>query len=112
MDEVHLTYKWGHGEKGKPAFREAFARLSELRSLVKANTPILALTASADLQSRGRIKKQLLLDNAMDLTESPNRSNIRLGVHHVSGPSLDCLDWIAKEVKDKELSMSPVLILL
>ncbi|KAI8487974.1 hypothetical protein Bbelb_344220 [Branchiostoma belcheri] len=35
VDEVHVTYKWGNGSKGKPAFREAFSRLGELRSLVR-----------------------------------------------------------------------------
>ncbi|XP_019627731.1 PREDICTED: uncharacterized protein LOC109472402 [Branchiostoma belcheri] len=59
VDEVHMTYKWGEGPKGNPAFRESFSRLGELRSLVKEGTPILALTASADRPSRDRVIKIL-----------------------------------------------------
>ncbi|KAK0143251.1 Werner syndrome ATP-dependent helicase [Merluccius polli] len=35
VDEVHLTYKWGKAAGGEKAFRESFARLAELRSIVK-----------------------------------------------------------------------------
>ncbi|KAK7945430.1 hypothetical protein WMY93_001158 [Mugilogobius chulae] len=99
VDEVHLIYKWGQGEKGRSAFRECFARLGELRSLVKAGTPVLALTASADLESRARVKRLLLMDSATIVNESPNRQNIRIGLKHHSGGSLDCLDWVVKEEK-------------
>jgi len=47
------------------------------------------LIASADLESRAIVKKQLHLDN-----ESPNRTNIRLGLRRVSDCSLNCLDWL------------------
>lgn len=73
-------------------------------------TPVLALTASADLESVSMVKRLLLLDNAATITESPNRRNIRLGLKHISGDSLDCLDWIVNVVKLKGLSMSPVII--
>ncbi|KAM4542739.1 uncharacterized protein PAE49_019234 [Odontesthes bonariensis] len=52
VDEVHLIYKWGKRGKGEKAFRECFGKLGELRALVKQGTPILALTATADLDSR------------------------------------------------------------
>uniref|UniRef100_A0A8C6S960 DNA 3'-5' helicase n=1 Tax=Neogobius melanostomus TaxID=47308 RepID=A0A8C6S960_9GOBI len=95
---------------GQSAFRECFARLGELRSIVKAGTPIMALTASADVQSRARVIKQLHLEKAVTLIESPNRSNIRLGLTHIRGPHLDCMDWIVQEVKEMGITMSPVLI--
>uniref|UniRef100_A0A8C6M118 DNA 3'-5' helicase n=1 Tax=Nothobranchius furzeri TaxID=105023 RepID=A0A8C6M118_NOTFU len=107
VNEVHLTYKWS-------AFRESFARLSELRSLVKPvcvkGAPILALTASAELESRTKVETLLLLQNATTMTESPNRCNIRLGLKHISGASLDGLDWIIKEVKGKGPTMYPIII--
>lgn len=70
----------------------------------------MALTASADLQSRAIVKRQLHMDNATMLTVSPDRQNIRLGLHRVSTDSLDCLDWVVKDVKDKGADMLPVLI--
>ena len=73
---------------------------------------MLALTASADLDSRKLVKTLLLLDNVntVTVTVSPNRANIRLGLIHVSQETLECLDWVVREVKDKGLSMSPILI--
>ncbi|KAK7912488.1 hypothetical protein WMY93_012699 [Mugilogobius chulae] len=94
VDEVHLMYKWGQGEKGTRAFRECFSRLCELRSIVKTGTPILTLTASADLEARARVQKLLLLDNPTMVNESPNRKNIRIGLKQHSGVSMDCLDWV------------------
>ena len=42
----------GIGKKGKAAFREAFSRISELRSLLKSCTPVLGLTATANREMR------------------------------------------------------------
>ena len=66
---------------------------------------MLALTASADLNSRKLVKTMLLMDNAntVTVTVSPNRTNIRLGLIHVSQETLECLDWFVREVKDKSL---------
>ncbi|XP_060767264.1 putative ATP-dependent DNA helicase Q1 [Neoarius graeffei] len=83
VDEVHLTYKWGRASKGRTAVRESFSRLGELHSIVKPGTPVMALTASADLQSRAIVTRQLHMDNATTLTVSPNRQNIRLGLHQL-----------------------------
>ncbi|XP_077061923.1 putative ATP-dependent DNA helicase Q1 [Siphateles boraxobius] len=110
VDEVHVTYKWGEGAKGEAAFRESFARLGELRSLAKEGTPVLALTASADTKNRRRVTKLLRMENATEVTVSPNRTNIRLGLTQVPSNDLSCMDWVVKDVKDKALSMSPIII--
>ncbi|KAK0144333.1 putative ATP-dependent RNA helicase R290 [Merluccius polli] len=122
----------GTAAKGQTAFRESFARLGELRSIVKPvkislaacggvwciirrgelwkglgraapGTPVLALTASADLQSRAMVKGQFHLDSATTITVSPNQTNIRLGQRRVT---TDSLDWVVREVKEKGLNMS------
>uniref|UniRef100_A0A8C6U030 DNA 3'-5' helicase n=1 Tax=Neogobius melanostomus TaxID=47308 RepID=A0A8C6U030_9GOBI len=90
VDEVHLTYK------------------CLITHYLFTGTPILALTASGS--NRHSDTPQLHLDNAMVLTESPNRFNIRLGVQNISGSSLDSLDWIVEEIKGKGLSLSHILI--
>ncbi|KAG7257796.1 hypothetical protein CRUP_006546 [Coryphaenoides rupestris] len=99
VDEVHLIYKWGKTDKGEKAFRECFTKLGELRSIVKQGTPVLALTTTADLHSKAIVKNQLHLENATQVTVSPNRTNIRLGLTRVSADTLDCLDWIVREVR-------------
>lgn len=75
-------------------------------------TPVLALTASADIDSRARVKTALHMDNVntQSVIVSPNRKNIRLGLVNVSDDTMECLDWIVEEVKEKGLSMSHMLI--
>ena len=68
------------------------------------------MTASADRQSRARVMKQLQMDNPTILNLSPNRTNIRLGVIKVPAQTLDCLDWIVKDLKEKGTSILPVII--
>ena len=45
-----------------------------------------------------------------EVTASPNRRNIRLGLTRVHAQKLNCMDWVVKEVKDKGLSMPPIII--
>ncbi|XP_066285714.1 putative ATP-dependent DNA helicase Q1 [Branchiostoma lanceolatum] len=110
VDEVHVTYKWGNGSKGKPAFREAFSRLGELRSLVKEGTPILALTASAELQSVQRVKMMLNMDEAHVVKASPNRLNIRLGLVPIPYDKMVCLDWVINKIRNEGLDMECIII--
>ncbi|XP_078607414.1 recQ-like DNA helicase BLM [Branchiostoma floridae x Branchiostoma japonicum] len=111
VDEVHVTYKWGlTKDPQKQAFREAFSRLGELRSLTKEGTPILALTASAELQSTKKVVRILHLQNAHVVKASPNRLNIRLSVVKTEFDSWVCLDWIVKELRKKGLDMDHIII--
>ncbi|KAM4539460.1 putative ATP-dependent DNA helicase RecS [Odontesthes bonariensis] len=110
VDEAHVTYKWGQAAKGDNPFRESFSKLGELRSIAKAGTPFLALTASADIQSRSRVTKILQMDNAIHIIASPNKTNIRLGICRVPRDRNNCLDWIVRCVADKGTTMQPVLI--
>ncbi|KAK7944288.1 hypothetical protein WMY93_000016 [Mugilogobius chulae] len=58
VDEVHLTYKWGMAEKGqKSAFRECFARLGELRSIVK---PVIVTQYASVIQKVARRQLQCM----------------------------------------------------
>jgi hypothetical protein len=50
------------------------------------------------------------MDNLTILALSPNRTNIRLGVIKVPAQTLDCLDWIVKDLKEKGTSILPVII--
>lgn len=70
----------------------------------------MALTASADLHSRDIVRRQLHFHNATNITVSPNRPNIRLGVRRLATDSLDCFDWLVKDLKEKGLEMLPTII--
>ena len=73
-------------------------------------TPILALTASADIKSRSRVSRLLHMDNAVSIIASPNKTNIRLGLCKVPSHHMNCLDWIVQHAKDKGSMMQPILI--
>lgn len=73
-------------------------------------TPVLALTASADLESREVVRKQLHFQNCSNIIASPNRPNIRLSVRRLKTDSLDCFDWLINNLKHRGLEMSPVII--
>ena len=75
-----------------------------------SGTPVLALTASADIRSRGRISRILLMDKAVHVTASPNKTNIRLGLCQTSNNTMDCFDWLINDIKIKGEMMQPVLI--
>ena len=75
------------------------------------DTPVLALTASADMASRDRVTKILHMEGAKRVIVSPNRSNIRLGLtSHPRNEKLYCLDWIVDEVRSKATAMAPIII--
>ena len=75
-----------------------------------SGTPVLALTASADTKNRGRVTKLLNFESATQVTASPNRTNIRLELTYAPADNFNCMDWVVKEVRDKRLSMSPIII--
>jgi len=73
VDEAHCISQWG------PAFRPEYAGLSRLRKLFP-DTPIVALTATADAVTRRDIVDKLLGGNASIFVQGFDRPNIRLGV--------------------------------
>uniref|UniRef100_A0A8C6SVZ0 DNA 3'-5' helicase n=1 Tax=Neogobius melanostomus TaxID=47308 RepID=A0A8C6SVZ0_9GOBI len=99
----------------------SFAKIGELHSFVNmlltcfnfcliTGTPVLALTASAETKHRDHVTKLLYMNAAIQVTVSPNRTNIRLGLCNVPVSNLSCLDWIVKMIKEKGLTMAPIII--
>ena len=79
-------------KKGKAAFREAFSRISELRSLLKSCTPVLGLTATANREMRDPLMKYLgMKSSLLPIVVSPNKDNIHFTVVKAHS-KLHCFD--------------------
>lgn len=90
IDEAHCISSWGHD------FRPSYQQLGFLKNKFQ-NTPILALTATADKATRQDIVNQLNISEADQFISSFNRENIALNVR----PAQKRMEQIVRFVKDR-----------
>jgi len=90
IDEAHCVSQWGHD------FRPEYIRLSVLHERFP-NVPRIALTATADQQTRAEIAHRLQLETARQFVSSFDRPNIRYSIVEKANGRKQLLDFISSE---------------
>lgn len=96
IDEAHCVEAWGGG---KHPFRKSYSLLRDLRSFFHPGVPFCALTATATTTTRRYIVDSLGMQNALVVSSSPNRNNIKYHIIQI-GDIEQSFQWIVDDLKE------------
>ena len=111
VDEVHKVV-WGESSStSSTPFREAFSRINELRSLCKPCLPILALSATVNVDITDLIISSCNLSKSLNIISTcPDRPNICLCVFKIKKKDAQPLSWILDKLVENKSSAPKVII--
>lgn len=93
VDEAHCISQWGHD------FRPEYTKLKFLKEQFP-ETPIMALTATADKATRNDILNQLNIADAKTFLSSFDRPNLSLAVRPAQKRVEAIIDWINRQPEE------------
>lgn len=101
----------GSSSSTEKIFREAFGRIGEIRSFCSEKVPILALSATVDIDFSDIVKACCGLSRNVKLIHScSDRPNIRLSLIVLKSKSTECFNWLFKLIVENQINCPKVLI--